>query len=143
MIRRVLRATVAGLLRGRPRSRDAAGPASRDVLWRAKRNAFRRALLDHGVSESDAREILRPLVGSQAGGCELARLGQLTGLDAQVLDRVVPLMGLQNLITIEERTGGTSRPVLWIIVTEHGSRYAREAAPVPGALPGTSRGVSA
>lgn len=102
------------------------------MLWRAKRNAFRRALLNHGVTEHQAREILRFLASREAGGCELVLIGRLTGLGAQVLDRMVPLMGLHNLITIEERSRcGGLRPILWVSPTGHGLLYAGGVAAAP------------
>jgi hypothetical protein len=69
-------------------------------------------------------------------GCELAGLERLTGVDAGVLDRAVPLLGLQNFVRVSETSPrACSRPVLWVFATEHGLRYAAEAlaVPVPGA----------
>jgi len=52
-----------------------------------------------------------------------------SGRDSSVLDRTVPLLGLQNFIAVRETTPeGCSGPVLWVTVTEHGLRYAAEAA---------------
>jgi hypothetical protein len=106
------------------------------VLWRAKCNALHRALADHDLPTQQARTILCRLSTADGYGCELARLARLTGVDAGVLDRAVPLLGLQNFITVSETSPrGCSRPVLWVFATEHGLRYAAEAfaAPVPGA----------
>ena len=127
---RVSWAFYSGLSRWRWRP-HAGGSAGRDILWRAKRNAFRRALSQHGVTEAEACKILGLLVASPAGGCELVRLGSLTGLKAPVLDRALPLMGLQNMVTLEERPVGTERRlVVWVAATDHGRRYVREAASV-------------
>src|SRR5215207_8402492 len=135
MIRRALsvaarlsRALSSGLSRGRLRSHTAYS-VGHDILWRAKRNAFRLGLSQHGVTEAEACKILGLLVASPTGGCELALLGGLTGLKAPVLERAVPLMGLHNMITLEERSVGTERRlVVWVAATDHGRRYAREAA---------------
>ena len=52
-----------------------------------------------------------------------------SGRDSSVLDWIVPLLGLQNFIAVRETTPeGCSGPVLWVTVTEHGLRYAAEAA---------------
>jgi hypothetical protein len=127
-VARLSRAFSSGLSRGRWRPHTG-GSAGRDILWRAKCNAFRLALSQHGVTEAEACKILGLLVTSPAGGCELALLANLTGLKAPVLDRALPLIGLQNMVTIEERPVGTERrPVVWVAATDHGRRYAREAA---------------
>ena len=116
---------------------DPAGQGLRghDVLWRAKCNALHRALADHDLTPHQARAILCRLSAARNHGCELAGLERLTGVDAGVLDRAVPLLGLQTFVTVSETSPrGCTRPVLWVFVTEHGLRYAAEAfaAPVPG-----------
>jgi len=127
---RLSRALSSGLSRGRLRSHTAYS-VGHDILWRAKRNAFRLGLSQHGVTEAEACKILGLLVASPAGGCELALLGRLTGLKAPVLERALPLMGLQSMVSIEDRSLGTERrPVVWVAATDQGRRYAREAAPV-------------
>ena len=133
--------------RGRNPCRESNGHQERDVLWRAKCNAFRRALLDHGLTEAQACQVLVCLStpegrgpgrgrnrGSGRGrdrGCELASLGSLTSLSTDVLDRVVPLMGLQSFITVEERDvcGRPGATTLFVRATEHGLRYVGEAEP--------------
>jgi len=112
---------------------DERGPRGHDVLWSAKCNALHWALADHDLTTHQARAILCRLSTADGYGCELARL---TGVDADVLDRAVPLLGLQNFITVSETSPrGRSRPVLGVFATEHGLRYAAEAsaALVPGA----------
>ena len=112
------------------------GPRGHDVLWRAKCNALHRALADHDLTPHQARAILCRLSAARNHGCELAGLEGLTGVDAGVLDRAVPLLGLQNFVTVSETSPrGCSRPLLWVSATEHGLRYAAEAfaALVPGA----------
>jgi len=136
MIRNLLADVARGLLdlpgrrdHGR-RDSGVIDPIGRDVLWRAKCNALHRALLDHDLSTPEARTILCRLSAARNHGCELARLERLTGLDAGVLDRVVPLLGLQNFISVRETSPeGCSDPsgtVLWVSATEHGLRYAAE-----------------
>lgn len=141
MIRRVARFACSARLSctfGR-RGRDGDDPPVRDVLWRAKCNALHRALADHGLSALQVSVILCRLSGARGHGCELTRLGLLTGIDPGVLDRAVPLLGLQNFITVSESSPrGGAGPVLWVFVTEHGFRYAAEAsakayAEAPGA----------
>ena len=150
-VARLSRALSSGLSRGRLRSHTAYS-VGHDILWRAKRNAFRRALSQHGVTEAEACKILGLLVASPAGGCELALLGGLTGVEAPVIDRALPLMGLQNMVTIEERPVGTERrPAVWVAATDHGRRYVREAASAlvaaleasPTVAPKTRNGVGA
>jgi hypothetical protein len=115
------------LWRGHSR-RGMAGSVGHDILWKAKRNAFRRALSQHGITEAEACAVLRPLVASGRGGCELVRLADLAGLEAADLDRALPLMGLQNIVAIEERvTGVRRRPVVWVAATDGGRRFFREA----------------
>jgi hypothetical protein len=105
-----------------------AGSSGRDILWKAKRNAFRRALSQHGITEAETCAVLRPLVASGRGGCELVRLAHLASLEVANLDRVLPLMGLQNMVAIEERTTGVRRrPVVWVAATDGGRRFFREA----------------
>lgn len=129
-LRRVIRAVLCPryLLARRGGGRRGHGHPGRDVLWRAKCNALHRALADHDLSTHQARAILCRLSATRGRGCELARLGSLTGIDAGVLDRAVPLLGLQNFISVREtRPEGCSGPaVLWISATEHGLRYASE-----------------
>lgn len=131
MIRAVLRPRLRPrhLLARRGGGRRGHGHPGRDVLWRAKCNALHRALADHDLSTPQARAILCRLSATRGRGCELASLGSLTGIDAGVLDRAVPLLGLQNFISVREtRPEGCSGPtVLWISATEHGLRYASEA----------------
>lgn len=116
---------------------------SRDVLWQAKRNAFRRALSDHNLNEAQACRILASLLirtprcgargyaRSYAPGCELARLDSLSGLNASVLEQAVPLMGLQGFITVEQRNvAGRTSTILWVSATDHGIRYAAETDPL-------------
>ena len=103
------------------------GSCGRDVLWRAKCNALHRSLADHDLTNDHARILLCRLSAARGHGSELVRLGSLTGVDACVLDRAVPLLGLQNFISVHETTpGGCSGPVLWVAATEHGLRYAAE-----------------
>ena len=107
---------------------DGREPRGRDVLWRAKCNALHRALADHDLTTHQARTILCRLSSARGHGCELALLGRLTGFDAAVLDRAVPLLGLQNFIAVRETAPrACSAPVLWVSATEHGLRYAAEA----------------
>lgn len=109
--------------------RAAGGQESCDVLWRAKCSALHRALADHDLTTHHARAILCCLSSVRGHGCELARLAYLTGLDASVLDQAVPLLGLQNFITVSETSpSGCSGPVLWDSASEHGLRYASEAS---------------
>jgi hypothetical protein len=137
---RVISAATACLHFNRGRGGASAGAAECDVLWRAKRNAFRRALLDHGLTEVQVHVILGHL---GAGGCQLALLGRLTGLGPRVLDRAVPLMGLQNFVTVQERYArGRSGPVLWVVPTEDGLRYAREASAGAPAAQETASGTA-
>ncbi len=133
------------LSRGHSRTRMAAS-VGHDILWRAKRNAFRQALSQHRVTEAGACRILCLLVAGGARGRELACLGDPTGLGAPVPDRALPLMGLHNMITIEERPVGAGRhPGVSVVATEHGRRFAREAAsllaPAPQAPPITAPGT--
>lgn len=141
MLGRGISAVVSRLL-GRRTIDGAPSRRGRDILWRAKRNTFRRALADHGVREEETARILRLLAGSDTGACELALLGSLAGATPSTLDNTLSLMGLHNLVTIEERYGAKRcRPKVYVVVTEHGLRYAREVAPfdeargaeVPGA----------
>lgn len=130
---------VADRLLSRAKDGHEASPRGRDVLWTAKRNAFGRALVEHGVAEGEAARILRLLALSGTGICELSLLGTLAGAASSTLDRALPLMGLHNLVTIEERSGAGSpghRPEVYVVVTEHGLRYAREASPLDGGSPG-------
>jgi hypothetical protein len=126
VIRAVLRPR--HLLARRSDGRRDHGHHGRDVLWRAKCNALHRALADHDLSTPQARAILCRLSATRDRGCELARLGSLTGIDAGVLDRAVPLLGLLNFISVREtRPEGCSGPaVVWVSATEHGLRYASE-----------------
>jgi len=84
------------------------------------------------VSEAEACAILEALIASGQGGCELVRLvrlARLTGLEDAVLDRALPLMGLQNIVAIEERPTGLRRtPVVWVVATDGGCRFVRESA---------------
>ncbi len=133
MLGRAISAVAARLL-SRQRTEHGVAPRGRDVLWRAKRNAFSRALAEHGVTEGEAARILRLLGLSGTGICELSLLGALAGAAPATLDRTLPLMGLHNLVTIEERSGTDGyRPEVYVVVTEHGLRYARESAPLDGA----------
>lgn len=127
MIHRVVRLARALCLPGRRDCRRQDDPG-RDVLWRAKCNALHRALADHDLTTPQARAILCRLSAAHDHGCELARLAPLTGVDAGVLDRAVPLLGLQNFIAVRElRPEGPSGPILWVSATEHGRRYEAEA----------------
>ncbi len=133
-IRRVLNSTLASAPaacdpREPDRRRLPQDVPGRDVLWRAKRNALHRALAGHDLTVHQARVILCRLSATRDCGCELACLGWLSGFEDAVLDRAVPLLGLQNFITIREQDArGYSAPVLWISITEHGLRYAAEAS---------------
>lgn len=98
----------------------------RDVLWRAKRNAFVRALAAHRLTEAEARRILAPLARDRRGA-ELETLASASNLPAAVLDRAIPLMGLQNFIRVEKKRRVASKAVLWVTATEHGVRYAGES----------------
>lgn len=132
----VVRSFAARLMPARIHSAACEAGRSRDVLWRAKCNAFRRALLDHHLTEAEACRILVSLLtrkprgcNPRSGrGCELARLSSLSGLSPRVLDQAIPLMGLQGFITVEQRSvGGDLGTVLWVSATEHGARYAGES----------------
>lgn len=109
------------------RRAEAAPTIENDILWRAKRNAFRQALSQHDLTEAEACAILRSVVANGRGGCKLVRLADLTGLDAVVLDRALALMGLQNFVAIEERAAGV-RPVVWVVATDSGRRFVGETA---------------
>ena len=112
------------------------------MLWRAKCSALHRALVDHGLSAVQVSVILCRLSGARGHGCEFARLGLLTGVDAGVLDRAVPLLGLQNFVTVSEASPrGSAGPVLWVFATEHGLRYAAEASAKASAETLVARGT--
>ena len=132
------------------RRQESAPAIENDILWKAKRNAFRQALSQHDLTEAEACAILRSLVDSGRDGCELVRLADLTGLEAMVLDSALALMGLQNIVTIEERAAGVRRrPVVWVVATEAGQRFIRETAPASSAaleapaavVPGPGEGI--
>lgn len=115
------------------------GEQGRDVLWQARCNAFRRALSDYELTEDQACRILDSLIGGGPGrrelgdydrGCELSRLGSLSGIGPNDIERAVPLMGLQGFIAVEQRSiSGHPVPILWVSATEHGIRYTGEAHP--------------
>jgi hypothetical protein len=106
--------------------------AGRDVFAETKRRATRRALLSGGVREEDARRILSLL--SSVGGCRLGTLGGLSGLPEGYLSRALGVLGLQNLITLEERhVCGDGCPdrrrVAWVEITNEGLKFASQLAP--------------
>lgn len=126
------RATIksaGSFLGARPAS--SASFTTNDILWQAKTNALRRALTDHNLTQPDTLRLLAALA-TNTRGYELASLPRITGLAEAVLERAVPLLGLQNFIRVElrvERRPCLRRPpaVMWVSPTEHGLRYVAEA----------------